>query len=193
MAHVVYIYCIFTAYNLSLCDSAYWHWNINLSCTQLCSWNQFLKNLNLFLSSGRISAQRGARSKETDGIWMWLQEPTNLSLRRLIKWQSAAQWSLGITPVVTSSAQWFVYHFSDRPAYILGLFPWVASHLSSAATLYKTAATKWNFPRLFLSLKFFTTSCFFPRSSFHLFSFLLRNLFVIYCLFHVAFSVTLNI
>jgi hypothetical protein len=62
---------------------------------------------------------------------MCLQQPTNLSLRKLIKLESAAQWSLGIRLVVTSSAQWFVYHFSDRPVHVLGLFPWVVLHLSS--------------------------------------------------------------
>jgi hypothetical protein len=30
-------------------------------------------------------------TKRTDGIWMCLQQPTNLSLRKLIKLESAAQ------------------------------------------------------------------------------------------------------
>ena len=62
--------------------------------------------------------ESGVVTKKTDGIWMWLQEPTNLSLRGLIKWESAGQWSPGITLVVTSSAEWFVCHLwptSVRP------------------------------------------------------------------------------
>lgn len=62
--------------------------------------------------------EAGVVTKKTDGIWMWLQEPTNLSLRGLIKWESAGQWSPGITLVVTSSAEWFVCHLwqtSVRP------------------------------------------------------------------------------
>ena len=62
--------------------------------------------------------EAGVVTKKIDGIWMWLQEPTNLSLRRLIKWESAGQWSPGITLVVTSSAEWFVCHLwptSVRP------------------------------------------------------------------------------
>lgn len=78
----------------------------------LCSRNTELKSLPDF------RRESGVVTKKTDGIWMWLQEPTNLSLRRLIKWESAAQWSPGITLAVTSSAEWFVYHLwptSARP------------------------------------------------------------------------------
>ena len=35
--------------------------------------------------------EAGVVTKKTDGIWMWLQEPTNLSLRGLIKWESTGQ------------------------------------------------------------------------------------------------------
>jgi hypothetical protein len=78
------------------------NWVINNSVVEVISSRS--TELNVIQSLESSSAERSRQAEGTDGIWMCLQQPANLSSWKLIKLEYAEQWSLGIRLVVTSSA-----------------------------------------------------------------------------------------